>query len=353
MSGDMIKRSGISLDLRIDHRLWVEALALAYAYISMAMPGEVICITGPSRAGKTRLIFKLIELLSDPTEDDLGRLLRCVVVEAGNTGPNGTFKTKAFTLAMLAAINHPMLSVADDMDWAADKLYERATEARLKSALERGLKNRGVKYLFIDEAQHARYVSKDAMGSCGVMDSWKNLAQTAGLVLVVVGAYPLLDILRNSPHLLGRKHQVHLPRYQKTREELKEFAMIISVYEKKLSIDESVGSLRAHVELLYDGSFGCIGLLRAWLMRASAMAAVKDSAITLPILLKTRASDDDLAVIGREIYEGEKLLEGCAEASKIVPPLKVTTKESKKSKAKPFQKKPRRLAPGHRSEGNP
>jgi len=341
----------VSLNLRIDHRLWEEALSLAYAYITMALPGEVVCITGPSRAGKTRLIVELVILLSGCADED-GRLQPCVVVEAGNTGPNGSFSTKAFTQAMLAAIKHPMLSVVDDTDSTADKRFERTTEARLRSALERGLKSRGVKYLFIDEAQHARYVSKDAMGSCGVMDSWKNLAQAAGVILVVVGAYPILEILRNSPHLLGRKHQVHLPRYQKTLEDIKEFALIVTEYEKKLQVCVSLGGLINQIEFLYDNSFGCIGLLRAWLMRASAMASVKNSPITLPILQQSRASDDDLSRIGREIYDGEALLEGGLSGApvKTKPTAK---KERKPSKTKPFQKKPRRLAPGHRSEGNP
>lgn len=69
---------------------------------------------------------------------------------------------------------------------------DRMTEGSMRQALEKAIRARQVRYLFIDEAQHARYTSCHAMGSFAVMDSWKCLAQSTGVVLVVVGAYPIL-----------------------------------------------------------------------------------------------------------------------------------------------------------------
>ena len=41
---------------KIVHRNWQLALGEAFAALSLASPGDVVCITGPSRAGKTKLI---------------------------------------------------------------------------------------------------------------------------------------------------------------------------------------------------------------------------------------------------------------------------------------------------------
>lgn len=350
----------ISLDLKIGHRNWEEALASAFSLLISASPGDVVCVTGPSRAGKTRLIQELRQLLIGDHRFDTTGTLPVVVVEAANTGPNGAFSTKSFTLRMLEAVQHALLAVGDSLggerEFALQKL-ERTTETTLRVALEKGLQARRTQYLFIDEAQHARYVSKHAVGSYAVMDSWKCLAQTAGIVLVVVGAYPILQIIRHSPHLIGRKFQVHLPRYQYTRDDLREFAVIVAQYERKLAVCDSVGGLLRHVELLWGGTLGCIGLLRAWLFSAAARASVQGVPITHDILLKARLSDDDLREIGAEITEGERLLANSAGgdvatlSTNVGSTPKAAVPTTKKRALKPFQKKPVRRRPGHRSEG--
>ena len=334
------------LNFCIDHRNWTEALSEAFALLTCASPGEVVCITGPSRAGKSRLIYKLIDLLFGEDYDKDPFVIPCVVVEAVNSGPNGSFSTKSFTQRMLKAVNHPVLSIADDNeDYFAYHKLERSTEGTLRLALERAFVARQTKYLFIDEAQHARYTSKNTHAAHAVLDSWKCLAQTSGLVLVIVGAYPVLDILRNSPHMLGRKHQVHLPRYQMTVEDIKHFSKIVAVYDKYLTIsDDMSGSLKAVCEMLYEGSLGCIGLLSAWLLRAEARGQISGSGITLELLKKARLSNADLAEIEREILTGEQgLLSG---SKKKLPAQK---SRNRKSPVKPFQRKPKRLEPGHRS----
>ena len=334
------------LNFCIDHRNWTEALSEAFALLTCAGPGEVVCITGPSRAGKSRLIYKLIELLFGKDYDKDPFIMPCVVVEAVNSGPNGSFSTKSFTQRMLKAVKHPVLSIDDDNDdYFAYQKLERTTEATLRSALEQAFIARQTKYLFIDEAQHARYAGKATLAAHAVLDSWKCLAQTSGLVLVIVGAYPILDILRNSPHMLGRKHQVHFPRYQLTVDDVKHFSKIVAVYENYLTVsDDLKGKLVPVSELLYEGSLGCIGLLSAWLLRAEARGMLAKSGITLELLKKTMLSNADRIEIEREILAGEESL-----SSTVGRKLPVQKTTRKKSSAKPFQRNQKRLSPGNRS----
>jgi energy-coupling factor transporter ATP-binding protein EcfA2 len=332
------------LDVCISHRIWQEALAESYALILGASPGEVVCITGPSRIGKSRLISELTKLLTPSTESIDEYMMLCLVVVAINSGPNGGFSTKSFTQRMLTAARHPILS-SDGADHQLLHKIDRTTEGMMRLALERTLSARGTKFLFIDEAQHARYAGNNTYSAHAVLDSWKCLAHTAGLVLVLVGAYPILNILKNSPHLLGRKHQVHMPRYRMEANDISEFHKIVSTFKQHLDFaDNFHDGFLSSTEFLYQGSLGCIGLLRAWLMRAQAFGNYYRTGITLELLQKSKIPDCDLLEIEREISQGEDLLFSPSISAKSNTPARKITKP----KSKPFQKKPQRRKSNNR-----
>lgn len=339
-------------DFRIFHRNWQEAVASLFALLTTASPGEVVVVTGPSRCGKTRLIDHVCDLLFPDKSVFSGGKMPYVIVDAVNAGPNGSFSTKSFTLRMLEAIKHPFYSInIAELDQISEyKLLrmDRLTEASMRIALERSFILRGVLYLFIDEAQHARYVTKGAMGAHAVLDSWKCFAKSTQVVLVIVGAYPILNILQNSPHMLGRKHQVHLPRYYPTEKDLEEFVAIIDAYGAKLHKVGLTVNLKNYTKLLYSGSLGCIGLLRAWLMRAYACSQAYDSNITEKILLDTKLPESDLHEIAAEIEHGELILNGnktilAAHSYRL-------SCGSKTKRQKPFQRNPKRELEGNRNE---
>lgn len=354
MSGTIDSRK---FDIAIPHRNWQRALTEAFAILICASPGEVVCITGPSRAGKSLLIRRLIQMLFGEIRFDETGLLPAVVVEAVNAGPHGGFSTKAFTQRLLESVKHPLFSMKgqDLDDLLAMQKMDRSTEATLRVALEHALIARGTKYLFIDEAQHVKYASRDAQASHAVMDSWKCLAQTTGLVLVLVGAYPVLDIVKNSPHLLGRNHQVHFPRYHANREDIVAFGQLLQKYSEFLNLDESLTSLNDVAELMYEGSLGCIGLLKAWLKRTDAVASYHNVPVSEELLRSKRLTDMDLREISAEIRDGEKWLartsssKGAGNTQHTAPTTKGKT-EGKKKKGKPFQRNPARHTAGNRTE---
>lgn len=335
------------LNVKISHRNWKTALAQAFALILVAEPGEVICITGPSRIGKSRLINELMKLLCGDNDYHRTGLMPVVVVQAANTGPNGTFSTKAFVQRMLNAVDHPLLS-NESRSMEDSFLYHKSdstTEAAMKFAFERALKNRSTKYLFIDEAQHARYAIKGSQAPHAVMDSWKCLAEAARVVLIVVGAYPILEIVSNSPHLIGRKKQVELPRYRLEDGDEYAFCEVIDCFGSLLNLDCSIERLSDCAELLYEGSFGCIGLVKSWLAHAAVISQLEGTPITKQTLSQTMKSDSDRAAIWDEIALGEEFLETST-------PYKPTIKRKPvkpKSKAKPFRRKPTRHVPGNRA----
>lgn len=343
------------LQFKISHRNWEESIHLLFVLLTTVSPGEVIVLTGPSRSGKSRLIrFVLDMMFPDPTSFDAGKK-PYVYVRASNTGPNGTFSTKDFADRILKALDHPFYgSSHEDPDEIAafkDKKHNLLTESRMWSALEKGFIKREVMYFVIDEGHHARYVTKNAMGSFAVLDSWKCFAENTNSVLVLVAAYPILDILQNSPHLLGRKYQVHLQRYHETEADLKEFMGIVMAYELALNQQGISGSVTPYFKDLYSGSFGCIGLLRKWILNLYAIAKSSHQEINKNLIERSRPSISELNEIWNEIEFGEKMLESerLSNPQKAKPSAKTDPKPKPKQK-KPFQRNPKRLSPGNRNE---
>ena len=336
-------------DIAISHRNWKRAISEAFYILSCASPGDVICITGPSRAGKSSLILKLIEMLfGNHCYEDTGTM-PAVVVRAINAGNNGAFSTKAFTLRALEAVKHPLFSIQGENleDFLAMQKMDRSTEATMRIALEKAFEARKTRFLFIDEAQHVKYVGGDVQAAFAVLDSWKCLAESVGLVLVVVGAYPVVDIVARSPHLVGRKHQIHFPRYQATEKDISSFAELLATYSDIVDLDDSMSSLVDAAELMYEGSMGCIGLLKAWLKRADAIAKIDGKPIDAGLLRETRLTDLDLKSIKAEILAGERSLIKSSISSARSNERK-EPHSPPKNKSKPFQRKPTRETAGNR-----
>jgi len=341
----------INLDVKICHQNWEEALNMLFALLISASAGEVVCITGPARTGKTRMIEELRRLLNGP--DALEGSMATAYVLVDNDGHNGRFTTKSFIWDALAAIRHPDFYGLTDTENITRK-FDRTSEAAMKKAFIIGAKRRKVKYLFFDEVQHVNYVARGADAPHMVLDSWKNMAKQAGVVLVLAGAYPMLDTLRNSPHLIGRQYKVHLPRYYDTDEDLNEFASIVSQYMTHLPSEVIDENLVNHTRYLHAYSYGCIGILRRWLLQAAVHAELYRRPIDRDILELTRATDDDLLSIGHEISAGEEILFRDTEFSagsrvtKEESPTNIPGRAVKKSHLRPFKAAPRRYKPGGR-----
>lgn len=329
---------------QISHRNWAYALTDAFEAMWAASPGEVICITGPSRAGKSKLITELTGLVVGPDVRDDGNM-PVVSVMASNCSTNGVFSTKAFAIRALTAVKHPFYGIMDSSDdWNTSVIskVERGTEGALRSALEQALKARNARYMFVDETQHALYARGGDKDCAAILDSWKCMAAEAKVILVLVGAYPLLRVLNLSPHLLGRKCQIHLPRYLPVRDDLMAFEQILEAYSEFVRLPRDIGSLRNWNELLYIGSLGVIGLLEAWLRRALSRAASRGSdVLSEKHILDTMTRRDELKVLATEIEEGEAALES-SDGFAGFKDIKANVISPKKPSRKPFQKKPRR-----------
>lgn len=334
----------------IQHRNYRKALSEATATLLAADPGEVVVITGPSRVGKSRVASELSRLLIGNEDRLAPGTMPIVSVQANNCSVNGSFSTKSFTLRCLNAVQHPFYGVRPEDVWDAARLrlLDRTAESTLRPAFEKALINRKTVYLIIDEAHHIQY-GRNGAAATAILDSWKCLAGETHVVLILVGAYPLLDVLRLSPHLLGRKLQVHFPRYLLNEDDLLVFEQILDAYSRIIRLPPGIRSLRDWNAWLYEDTFGCIGLLSSWLRSGLAKAKSDGSdVLTEKHMREARKPIADRQAIAKEIADGELAIRSELSGEPCVPSKINTESRHGQKQHKPFRKNPRRYRVGGR-----
>jgi len=343
---------------RIEHNRYVHIRKRILSGVRAIWPGELIVLVGPSRVGKSRCVS---DALSIPATNDPDRdgVMHVVMVEAENSSKGGEFSTKAFMVACLKSIRHPVYGApADDDPWGMkyDQLLHRTSEATLRDAFERALTLRGVEYLVIDEAHHVEYVAGGANAATRVLDSWKCLASKAQVKLVLSGSYRLLPLLGLAPHLIGRQQPLNFGRYRATsRSEVEHWEQVLREFSVLLHFDEGE-SLSTWNRTLFEGAIGCVGLLSQWIRACLASMLVDEvGTVTLERIQATRLPSLQERDLLAEILTGEDDLKRIHERSSPPPPGSASAEsqgpstKKKSSKRKPFQRKSRRSAAGGRA----
>lgn len=338
------------------HRNYKQARARLNSALLVRQPGECLCLTGPSRGGKTT-ITEDVEALHNPTgaRDRLAER-PVVVIRVRNKGDKGHFTTKTFYIGALRAISHPFFRLTgNDLFANADLIRRMHNESNdtLADILENALEVLGVKYLIIDEAQHFLYMPGREKTACQILESLKTLAETIGCVIVFVGAYPILDVLRLAPHILGREYLIHMPRYRLDSErDLVAFEQTLQWFSKGIEFQRGVTSLRDWNQRLLEGSCGVAGLVSAWVRDAiSEMLSRGEDRLHLNHICYSQKGAKDRAQILAEIEAGELSIAGWEyperrSDSTASEPREQTAAVTRKPK--PFQSKPRRYEKGGR-----
>lgn len=321
-------------NLRLSHKNFRHAYRSAYAQSSLAPPGQVIAIVGPTRVGKTTLSHRLArELVKTSTGSD-ERFVPLIRIEAATTN-QGKFSTKHFTLRALAELADP-ITLSNGVGFRRNQ-----SETHLRLQLERSIEYRQTKFLIIDEAHHL--LRTTGLRQAGdVLDTFKCLGNSTGVVIVFIGGYELLTTCFSSAHLNGRLSIVDFPPYTHAAESMGEFDRILLTLDGMLPFSED-NSLIAHRDLIYAGSLGCLGLLVGWCISAMAeMQAREDESLAIKHFEATRSSEQ-IRPIREEIALGQQLLPSKGFGS-LQPrePTNEASKSSNKQRRKPFVRNPKR-----------
>ncbi len=299
---------------RIKHTRVSEIMTELGTLIYPGSQDSILLVCGPSGAGKTTLAKHMVKTALIEAEremEDKRGIIPAIFVEAPSSGES-VFSWRLLYQRILSELDDdassPKLLYGIDVEtgrMSRSRATNRSTTlAALRSAVERGLRARQVRFLVIDEAAH---IIRQTHGNGRLeiqLDTLKSLANQCGTQMVLIGSYDLYKLVSLSGQLARRTHVLHFERYRQDRpEDMQAFKRCVSGFEKTLP-ELWGGKLTRCVDALHENTLGCIGTLSGVLVRAAKLASIKN-AWTLASLQRaflTRAQHDRIL---QDILDGE------------------------------------------------
>ena len=169
---------------------------------------------------------------------------------------------------------------------------------------EQMLQSRSVLGVFIDEAQHL-FETADGRSGMDAFEVLQSLADRSKTRHVLFSTEQLLGRAHMNARFGRRVHYLHLPRCKADRN----FVHVIRTLQNYLPLPPE-RDLLEEFQFVYDRSLGCVGLLKAWLYKASVAAARnRESGISMELLDRTALSPAIRKRMLEEIVNGERLWE--------------------------------------------
>lgn len=327
---------------KISHPHYETAWRELLTHISFSNPGDIILLVGMTGTGKSKMAKSMNDLLLNESQD--GKIASVYGI-ASNSGYQGKFDSKEMIKNLLRSLGHPAFSIESNLSIVdiMEARVRKFTNSQLTRLLSTYVRNLGAQFFFIDEAQHLEYAGASHSTIDPVLNYWKAFAEEAGIVLVLVASYQILEIIGESGHLIRRSRIVHLNRYRNNKD-LEDYARIVGTYCKFIPGLEDVLQNPLWVDGLRRGCHGSIGLLTKWLGRAiSHCHAHNLSRLSTNILDLHQYNPNELETIQREITVGDRYFfakKPTYFGETFYKPIEKKAKQ--KSNLKPFEQKPKR-----------
>jgi Cdc6-like AAA superfamily ATPase len=273
---------------------------------------NILFLIGATGVGKTTLIKRLIRVVAEklqPECDNNPSTVSLIFISAPANGEKSLSWVSVYEKVLKASneilIEKKQANVVENGIMTVQPRKYKNLPA-LRDALESMLKERKVRVLAIDEAYHMlRFGNYTA-----VMDTLKQIADLTKVKLLLIGSYNLLDLACDYGQVSRRAEILHFERYHHDCDtDKKQFSTIVEKIQKNWP-SEIVPEFRAISKELMDASLGCIGLLKALMLRALAMQLDNRGKWDPMFLPKAAKSMKLLEKIRAEIEEGEEKIKG-------------------------------------------
>lgn len=318
IDGTVVKSSPANVDTDADvvkHQRWRDAMDELLFQLRDGKGFELIVLVGPTGAGKTKMLSKLVAEIHRLERAEMTRdpdYVPVVVTCAEASGHRG-FDWKGLYTDAAKAAGDPFADVrrarlvADHQQRGIKRVPVTTSEFRRSMVAE--FSYRRTRYWIIDEAYHILSGAKSG-GNGDQFDVLKSVAQKGAFKIVLVGPYALTSIIDCSGQLARRGATVHLARYSlENAVDKRNFASAVSTILKMYRLEGYPG-VNANLKFYYTGCAGCIGILKDWCDRAVAHSKSRDTLriLTLADLQAKRLRKDALETIWRELLEGEAFM---------------------------------------------
>lgn len=307
LTDEQVTKQQAFYNTRVKHpkmtKLMDQLMPLLFPYSE----SNIIVVLGATGAGKstvTRVLLKhLFEDYAKVVENDKS-IIPYVAVEAyANGDARHTFKPVFKDIATQLGDPEKDGKVHFEVSNGRLKAKPQAGETvgSLRRSIEAGFRLRGTKVCVVDEAAHlGRLDAKSA-----VMDTLKSISNTSGVKWVLVGSFDLFDLVCDHGQIARRTTIVSLERYLKERaEDRAAFKELLGKLQHKWPCEE-VPNFVAICDELLEVSLGCVGLLKSFLLEASALQLRNGGKWEASFLPRAVKSVKLLNVIRKEIDRGE------------------------------------------------
>ncbi len=312
------ERSDEFFNAKVDHPRFTKVLEDALFYLTKAPGTRIASIVGPSGVGKSRVVSQIndrvLELNRERMQVDR-EFVPFVYTEAQAYG-HAQFSYKYLYEATLLALGDPFARLPSTH--RARKLTEAhqpfgrrrlETEYVLRDRMQVELLRRGTLIWCIDEAQHT--LQAKAGPTKHQLDVLKSIGQSGKAKLLTVGPPELMDKMLCSGQLARRSVTICFTRYRfSDKQDLASFAATADKLFKLMRFS-STPKAREHLDMLYAGSLGCIGVLKEWFQRAMDHAMARytnldEVHLTIDDLIKGEADEPTKAKLLDEIERMER-----------------------------------------------
>ncbi len=319
----------------IPHRNLQEALNRLL--INLLEPADtlVFLVFGVTGVGKTTLRLRLEKLLLEHFLPELQANPGQIAVASVEAIPaeRGNFSYKDYYLRALESLKEILreyklnyhIPSQDNHDFGLINPTHHRDAPALRRAMEKVFRYRQLKSFMVDEAQHLLMMS-GGQQMLHQMNWLKSMANLTGTVHVLWGTYELLNCSTLSGQVGRRSEDIHLTPYEADKtEDISEFIKVIRTLQTHLPLKEEP-LLENHYEYLFDGSVGCIGILKNWLTRSLRFAIAEHSAtLTLKHLEQGAFSPSRINQIFQEAQQGKSRM---AQESSFSPKPSLTISSS-------------------------
>ena len=269
---------------------------------------------GPSGVGKSTMIHHIVRRLNAREGSPGTRPLLLLEVRP----PDGelfhrtdSYRTALRLLGKTAFERRMMVEISTEPVW--EKTGGRRSASRyhdapeLRYALEDPLRTQQVRAVVLAEAPHLRQGGKAAT-PLDQLDWLKSMTNVTGVLHVLLGTYSLGHFCHLHGQTARRGLEIHFPRYHGHVEpdgQAFRHGLLTLLTQVPLTVNRA--ALLQHWPYFYARSLGCVGVLKAWLVRATALALRDGSGtLTLAHLERRALSEAKGARMAADIQDGEQ-----------------------------------------------
>ena len=267
----------VQVQTHLLHTIW-EPADVAYV---------VVC--GPSGVGKSKLAEVLARRLNTPKSEANRHSPRRALLINTRPADGALFHRANFYQKGLALLGKTTFDrhITVDVTTAEHLIEKKRPRSKatgypdnpeVRDAYEEELRLRALRTVILDEAQHL-IESGDGKQIKEQLNWIKSMTTETGVLHILIGTYDLLPFCNLDEQMARRGSEIHFaPYHMEDENDCQAFRNAFSSLLRQIPLKVDHDTLMQRWWYFFEGSLGCIGILKQWLVRTLYRALREESA---------------------------------------------------------------------------